>query len=171
MSAGPCISLIAAVAENGVIGSQNALPWHLPDDLRKFRAITTGHTIISGRKNYESIGKPLPHRRNIVVSRQRDYEAPGCDVVHSLDEALAAAASETEVFVIGGAEIYRQALPLASRLYLTEIHASVAGDTRFPTFERAEWQETAREFHAADARHAHAFSFVILERKRRPQRG
>lgn len=171
MRAESCISLIAAVAENGVIGSKNALPWHLPDDLRKFRAITTGHTVITGRKNYESIGKPLPNRRNIVVSRQRDYEAPGCEVVHSLDEALATAVSESEVFVIGGAEIYRQALPLASRLYLTEIHASVAGDTRFPTFARGEWQETGRDFHAADERHAHAFSFVILERKRRPQRG
>jgi dihydrofolate reductase len=165
------ISLIAAVSENGVIGAQNRLPWHLPDDLRHFRAITTGHTVITGRKNCESIGKPLPNRRNIVITRQRGYQAPGCEVAHSLAEALAMAADEPEVFVIGGAQLYAQALPLATRLYLTEVHATVAGDTHFPALERSEWQETGRERHGADERHAHAFSFVVLERKRRPQRG
>jgi dihydrofolate reductase len=171
VNAEPTISLIAAVSENGVIGAQNRLPWHLPDDLRHFRAITTGHTVITGRRNYDSIGKPLPNRRNIVITHQRGYEAPGCLVAHSLEEALALASGESEVFVIGGAQLYAQALPLAARLYLTEVHATVTGDTYFPTLERDNWQETAREPHAADERHAHAFSFVVLERKRKPQRG
>ncbi len=171
MNEGCRISLIAAVSRNGVIGRQNQLPWHLPDDLRRFRAITTGHTIISGRKNYESIGKPLPNRRNIVVTRQQGYQAPGCQVANSLDEALSTATSEGEIFVIGGAELYAIALPLATRLYLTEIHAEVPGDTYFPPLEQAGWREISRERHAADDRHAHAFSFVVLERKRKPQRG
>jgi len=170
MDAKPSISLIVAIAENGVIGARNQLPWHLPDDLRHFRAITTGHTVITGRKNYESIGRPLPNRRNIVVSRQRGFDAPGCLVAHSLDEALAMAATESEVFVIGGAQLYAQALPFATRLYLTEIHTTVPGDTMFPVFERDEWEERTREDHPADDRHAHAFSFVLLERKRKPQR-
>ena len=161
MNAEPRISLIAAVSENGVIGAQNRLPWHLPDDLRHFRAITTGHTIVTGRKNYESIGKPLPNRRNIVITHQRGYQAPGCEVVHSLTEALAMTAHEPEVFVIGGAQLYAQALPLATRLYLTEVHATVAGDTHFPALERSAWQETGRERHGTDERHAHAFSFVV----------
>jgi len=170
VDARPSISLIVAIAQNGVIGARNQLPWHLPDDLRHFRAITTGHTVIAGRKNYQSIGRPLPNRRNIVVSRQRGFEAPGCLVAHSLEEALAMVATESEVFVIGGAELYAQALPLATRLYLTEIHATVPGDTTFPPFERDEWDERTREDHPADERHAHAFSFVLLERKRKPQR-
>jgi dihydrofolate reductase len=171
VNAEPPISLIAAVSENGVIGAQNRLPWHLPDDLRHFRAITTGHTVITGRKNYESIGKPLPNRRNIVITHQRGFHAPGCLVVNSLEEALALTSGESEVFVIGGAQLYAQTLPLATRLYLTEVHAAVAGDTYFPTLEPGDWQETAREPHAADERHAYGFSFVVLERKRKPQRG
>jgi dihydrofolate reductase len=171
VNAEPTISLIAAVSENGVIGAQNRLPWHLPDDLRHFRAITTGHTVITGRKNYDSIGKPLPNRRNIVITHQRGFHAPGCLVVNSLEEAIALTSAESEVFVIGGAQLYAQALPLATRLYLTEVHATVAGDTYFPILEPGDWQETAREPHAADERHAHAFSFVVLERKRKPQRG
>jgi len=170
VDARPSISLIVAIAQNGVIGARNQLPWHLPDDLRHFRAITTGHTVIAGRKNYESIGRPLPNRRNIVVSRQRGFEAPGCLVANSLEEALVMAATESEVFVSGGAELYALALPLATRLYLTEIQATVPGDTMFPPFERDEWEERTREDHPADDHHAHAFSFVLLERKRKPQR-
>ncbi len=162
------LSIIAAMAENRVIGLGNALPWHLPEDLKRFKRLTTGHTVIMGRRNYESIGRPLPGRRNIVVTRRTGYEAPGCVVVHSLDEALLAAGNDPEVFVIGGAELYTQLLPRTQRLYLTLVHATVPGDTYFPEFDWTEWQETARERHAADARHAHAYSFVVLERKKPP---
>lgn len=158
------VSIIAALAENRVIGVNNTLPWRLPNDLKHFRRLTTGHAIVMGRKNYESIGKPLPERTNIVVTRNRDYRASGCLVAHSLDEALTLARGDPEIFVIGGAEIYREALPRAGRLYLTEVHATVAGDTFFPEIERNDWKETARERHEADDKHAYAYSFVVLER-------
>lgn len=159
------VSLIAAMAENRVIGIHNRLPWHLPDDLKRFRRLTTGHTIIMGRRNYESIGKPLPQRRNIVVSRRPDYQAPGCVVVHSLEEALAVAGEDSEVFIIGGAEIYRQMMAIADRLYLTLVHADVDGDTFFPEFDTGQWQETARERHESDDRHRFACSFITYERR------
>ncbi len=158
------ISVIAALAENRVIGVNNTLPWRLPNDLRHFRRLTTGHAIVMGRKNYESIGKPLPERTNIIVTRNRDYRASGCLVAHSLDEALTLARGDPEIFIIGGAEIYREALPRAGRLYLTEVHATVAGDTFFPEIERNDWKETARERHEADDKHAYTYSFVVLER-------
>jgi dihydrofolate reductase len=161
------ISIIAALAENRVIGVNNALPWRLPNDLRHFRRLTTGHAVIMGRKNHESIGRPLPERVNIVVTRNRDYRADGCLVAHSLDEALARAANDPEIFVIGGAEIYRQALARAGRLYLTLVHAAVPGDTFFPEINRNDWKETARERHEADDKHAYAYSFVVLERVKR----
>lgn len=122
-----------------------------------------------GRRNYESIGKPLRDRLNIVVTRQSGYQAPGCVVVHSLEEALAVARGHPEVFVIGGAEIYAQALPRAQRLYLTLVHATLPGDTYFPDFDRSEWQEVERERHPSDARHPYAYSFVTLERKPEPR--
>jgi dihydrofolate reductase len=159
------VSLIAAMAENRVIGINNRLPWHLPDDLKRFRRLTTGHSVIMGRKNYESIGKPLPQRRNIVVSRRPDYQAPGCVVVQSLEEALTAAKDESEVFIIGGAEIYRQMMPTADRLYLTLVHADVDGDTFFPEFDVDLWQETMRERHEPDDRHCFAYSFITYERR------
>ncbi len=158
------ISIIAALAENRVIGVNNTLPWRLPNDLKHFRRLTTGHAIIMGRRNHESIGKPLPERTNIVITRNHDYRAPGCLVAHSLDEALKMADDDAEVFVIGGAEIYRAALARADRLYLTRVHAEVQGDTFFPEFDRNEWRESACERHAADERHAYAYSFVVLER-------
>ncbi len=167
-AAQPLISIIAAMAENRVIGRNNALPWHLPEDLKRFKRLTLGHAVIMGRRNYESIARPLPGRRNIVVTRHPDYAAPGCVVVHSLDEALSAAGDDEEIFVIGGAELYAQFLPRAARLYLTLVHAEVDGDTLFPAFDWNEWRETARERHAADARHAYAYSFVVLERKNPP---
>jgi dihydrofolate reductase len=158
------ISIIAALAANRVIGRNNDLPWRLPADLRHFRQLTTGHAVILGRRNYESIGKLLPNRTNIVITRQRDYTAPGCLVAHSLADALVMAGNDPEIFVIGGAEIYAQALPLADRLYLTHVEAEVPGDTFFPEFDIADWREMVSESHPADADHAYAFRFVTLER-------
>jgi len=160
------VSLIAAVAENGVIGNANALPWRLPADLKRFRRLTLGHPIIMGRRSYESIGRPLPERRNIVVTRGA-FAAAGCVVACTLADAFAAAAGAAEVFVIGGADVYAQTIARAGRIYVTEVHASVSGDTYFPAFDRRGWQETARERHDADTEHRHAYSFVTLERAER----
>lgn len=159
-----CICLIAALAANRVIGKDNAMPWHLPADLKRFKALTLGHAVLMGRKTYESIGKPLPGRRNLVITRNRDYRAPGCEVVHSLDAALAACPGADVIFVIGGAELYRQALPRARRLEFTEIHAEFDGDTRFPQFASEEWRETARECHGTEAGAPFPYDFVRYER-------
>jgi dihydrofolate reductase len=161
----PIVSIIAAVAENGVIGIHNSLPWRLPADLRRVKALTTGHHIIMGRKNYESLGKPLPNRVNVVVTRNRSYHAPGCTVVHSLADGLTAARGDTEAFIFGGAELYAQALDIADRMYLTLVHAEVPGDTFFPQFDRSKWIETESVRYEADAHHAYPFSFVKLERR------
>lgn len=150
--------------ENCVIGRDNTLPWRLPNDLRRFRRITMGHPIVMGRKNYESIGKPLAGRTNIVVTRTRDYRAPGCTVTHSVDEALAVAGNDPEIFIIGGAELYAQTLSRVQRIYLTLVHAAVAGDVRFPELNWDEWREQARERNEADSDHAFPFSYVTLER-------
>jgi dihydrofolate reductase len=160
------ISIIVAMAENRVIGRNNALPWRLPNDLKHFRRLTTGHVVIMGRKNYESIGKLLPERTNIIVTRNTGYAVPGARVVHSLEAAYAAAAGDDEIFVIGGAEIYRAALMRADRLYLTLVHAAVPGDTCFPDFDRNEWRQVESVRHEADEKHAYAYSFVTLERHR-----
>ncbi len=163
------ISLIAALAENRVIGRNNTLPWRLPADLKHFRALTTGHPVILGRKNYESIGRPLPERTNIVVTRDRGYRAPGCVVVDSLDAAFAAAGDADEVFIIGGAELYAQTLGRADRLYLTLVHATVPGDTLFPEYDPGAWVEVTRERHEPDASHAYPYSFVTYDRRRAPR--
>jgi len=149
----------------GVIGRDGKLPWYLPNDLQYFKRITMGKPIVMGRKTHESIGRPLPGRANIVVSSNRHYEAPGCTVVGSLDEACAAAGRCEEIMIIGGASLYRDALPLASRIYLTEVNADVVGDVRFPPFDRRAWREIERAHHPADARNFCAHSFVVLERK------
>lgn len=164
------ISLIAAVSENNVIGKNNDLPWHLPDDMKYFMQTTSGHHVVMGRKNYESLpGKfrPLPNRVNIVVTRQKSFEAEGCLVVNSIEEAIsiAAKAGEPELFIIGGAEIYKSTLLMADRLYLTEIKASVPGDTWFPYFEKNHWEEVSRKPHAVDEGHAYSFDFVVYKRK------
>ena len=159
-----CICLIAALAANRVIGKNNTMPWHLPADLKRFKALTLGHPVLMGRKTYESIGKPLPGRRNLVITRNRDYSAPGCEVVHSLDAALDACPGAEVIFIIGGAELYRQALPRAQRLEFTEIHAEFDGDTRFPQFASDQWRETARECHGAEAGAPFAYDFVRYER-------
>lgn len=141
----PSLILIAAVAANGVIGANNTLPWRLPDDLKRFKALTLGHPIIMGRKTWESLGRPLPGRHNIVITRQPGYAAPGATVAGSVAAAIAACADEATAFVIGGAEIYALTLPLAQRMELTEVHTEVAGDAYFPPFKRHEWRETLRE--------------------------
>lgn len=157
------LSLIAAMDRQRLIGRNNALPWRLPEDLRHFKATTLGRPVIMGRKTWESLGRPLPGRRNIVVSRNTAYRPDGGELAASLEAALALAGDAEEVFVIGGAELYRQALPLAQRLYLTEIDASHTGDAWFPAFAADEWQETAREEHAnADGL---AYAFVRYERR------
>lgn len=163
------ISHIAAMAENRVIGKDNDLPWRLPDDMKFFMQTTKGHHVIMGRKNYDSLHdkfKPLPHRTNIVVTRQKNFTAPGCIVVNSVDEAIDIAKknNEQEAFVIGGAEIYKLTLPFTNRIYLTEIHASVKGDTFYPEFSKSEWKEVSRIPHSADERHPFSFDFVIYER-------
>ncbi len=160
----PRVAIIAAVASNGVIGSANALPWRLPEDLKRFKALTLGHPVIMGRKTFESIGRPLPGRRNIVISRNAAFSAEGCETAASLDAALAACAGTTdEVFVIGGGQIYAEALPVSDKLYLTEIKAEVDGDTRFPGFDRSAWRESLREPHRSET--GLHFDFVIHERK------
>lgn len=163
------ISLIAAVAENKVIGKNNDLPWNLPDDMKYFMQTTKQHHVIMGRKNYESIPekfRPLPNRTNIVITRQKNFQAPGCEIVHSLEDALSIARknNEVEVFIIGGAEIFKQGMKVTQQMYLTEIHASVDGDIYFPEINKSEWKEISRVPHAKDERHRYAFDFVVYER-------
>lgn len=155
------IHLVVAVAENGAIGKDNQLLWHLPDDLKQFKKLTSGHTVVMGRKTYESIGKPLPNRTNVIITRNENYEAPGCIVVSSLEQAIQ---TESDVYIIGGAEIYQQALPFTDRIHLTEVQASVEGDTFFPKLDSAKWHELSRETHPTDEKHRYAFDFVELER-------
>lgn len=158
------LSIIAALADNRVIGVRNTLPWRLPADLKHFRRLTTGHPVIMGRRNFESIGRALPERANIVVTRRSDYRAPGCTVVRSIEAALALANGAHEVFIIGGAEIYAQTLATVDRLYLTLVHATIPGDTFFPEVDWKTWREITRERHEADDKHAYAYSFVTLDR-------
>lgn len=160
---GPRIYLVAAVAANGVIGAKGRMPWHLPEDLRHFKALTLGHPVIMGRRTWESIGKPLPGRENIVVSRRAGFDAPGASVASSLGAALALCAGEAVVFVIGGGELYRESLPLAHGLVLTEIQRDFEGDTRFPDWDRAPWRETQRKPQAAAD--GLRFDFVLYERR------
>jgi dihydrofolate reductase len=155
-------SLVAALARNRVIGIGNRLPWRLPEDLERFKALTMGAPVIMGRRTHESIGRPLPGRRNIVVTRQRGASWAGCVVAHSLDEALAAAAAAAEAFVIGGAELYAQALPRAGRLYLTLIDAEYPGDAWFPELDPAGWREIERA--AAVGAGGLGYAFVTYER-------
>jgi dihydrofolate reductase len=158
------ISIIVAAAENGAIGSDNRLPWHLPDDLKRFKALSLGKPIVMGRRTFDSIGRPLPGRTNIVVSRQAGLAIEGVLVAPSLDAALAAAGSAPEIVVIGGAEIFRQVLPRTDVIHLTRVHAHIDGDVFFPKLDLAQWREAAVEHHAADERHQYAFSFVTLQR-------
>lgn len=161
-AAGTRVFLVAAVAANRVIGVRGRLPWRLPEDLKHFKRLTLGHPVIMGRRTWESIGKPLPQRENIVLTRQPGFEAPGASVASSFSAALALCAGEKVAFVIGGGDLYREALPFADGLVLTEIHCDYAGDTRFPEFDQRAWKETQREPQvAADGT---KFDFVLYER-------
>ena len=158
------LALVAALAENRVIGRDNQLPWRLSADLKHFKSLTMGKPIIMGRRTWESIGRPLPGRINIVVTRDSAYRADGCQVVHSIDSALAAAGDAEEVMVIGGAGLYRQTLDRADRLYLTRVKAEVNGDTFFPEFDPLQWHEVDCESHRADDNNEYDYDFVVLER-------
>lgn len=160
------LSLIAALSENNVIGVDGKLPWYLPRDLKYFKAKTLGKSIIMGRKTFESIGKrPLPDRQNIVITRQADYVAPGCQVCTSLEEACAQATSE-EIFIVGGSSLYSEALPKADKLYLTRIHTKVAGDTVFPKFDETEWTLIDEEHFSADEKNALPMTFRTYQRSK-----
>jgi dihydrofolate reductase len=163
------LALIVAAARNRAIGLHNKMPWHLPEDLKYFKRVTLGKPVIMGRNTFESIGRPLPGRPNIVISRNAGYKADGITLVNSLEAALQAAAQllppgVDEVMVIGGAQIYAQALPQTTRLYLTEVDAEPQADAFFPAIDRAGWRETARESYAACERNPYAYSFVVLDR-------
>jgi len=160
------VSLVLAMAENRVIGRGGKLPWHLPADLAHFKKITVDHTVIMGRKTFDEIKHPLANRRNVVISRDPAFQPRGVTVVPSLEEALALGATELEVFVIGGGEIFRLANPRADRLYLTVVHAEVEGDTFFPPFDQTAWALEEEEHHPADDKHAYPFSFRRYRRIR-----
>jgi dihydrofolate reductase len=165
----PLIHLIVALARDGVMGRAGTLPWHLPEDLAHFKRSTRNRTVLMGRRTWESLPaavRPLPGRRNVVLTTQADWSAPGAQRVASLEEALAACRAETEVWVIGGAQLYAKALPLADRLVVTEIDADFAGDTRFPVWNRADFIEISRDTHQALAPNSFEFSFVTYERRR-----
>ncbi|MEM8995498.1 MAG: dihydrofolate reductase [Acidobacteriota bacterium] len=157
-SQGP-LSLIAAVAQNGVIGRDGDLPWRLPKDLRHFKRLTVGHTLLMGRRTWDSIGRPLPKRRSIVLSRDPDFDAPGAEVARDFRSALDLAGDGRQLFVIGGHSLYAAALPAATTLELTRVHADVEGDVTFPDVDWTRWRLDWSEEHAADGRHAHAFTF------------
>ena len=158
------ISLIVAASRNNIIGSGGDLPWHLPDDLKNFKRLTTGKPIIMGRKTHESIGRPLPDRHNIVLTRDEHYVADGCDVVNTIDDAINLVAEADEIMVIGGGQVYAAFLPVARRIYLTRVHAEFDGDTVFPVLDDSEWQLVSTESHPGDAEHLHAFDFMVFER-------
>ena len=162
----PIISAIAAMAENRTIGNKNQLPWHLPEDLKHFKSITSGHAVLMGRRTYDSIGRPLPNRTNIILTRDINFVAPDCVIASSIDEALSTAKDlgTDEIFVIGGAMIYRQLLPIINKLYLTIVHHKFLGDAHFPEINENEWREISRETHDSDASNAYAYSFIVLER-------
>jgi dihydrofolate reductase len=158
------ISFVVAASTNNVIGVAGNLPWHLSDDLKRFRALTMGKPIVMGRKTFESIGRALPGRQNIVISTQTDFAADGCDVVSSPEAAIVAAADAAEVMIIGGGEIYRLFLPLAKRIYLTRVKVELEGDTVFPPLDESDWLETAREEHSADESNDYDFAILTFSR-------
>lgn len=159
------ISIVVAVSSNNAIGKDNQLLWHLPADLKHFKEITTGHPIIMGRKTYDSIGRPLPNRRNIVITRNKDLSIAGVEIVGSIAEAISLCAQENEVFIIGGAEIYKHALPLTNSIYLTVVHQHYEADAFFPELNENEWATIHQEYHEADEKNSVAYTFSTLERK------
>lgn len=159
------IILIAAVAENNALGKDNQLLWHLPDDFKRFKSVTTGHYIIMGRKTFESFPKPLPNRTHIVISRQKNYHPEGCIVVDSLEKAIEACPKNEAIFVIGGGEIYKQAIEIADKLDITKVHERFDADTFFPEIDLTKWKLTASEFHPKDEKHSFDFAFETYLRK------
>jgi dihydrofolate reductase len=160
----PLLCLVVAVSDNGVIGRGNALPWHLPADLAHFKRLTLDKTLVMGRRTWESLPGPLPRRRILVLSRDPGFRAQGCTPVSSLDAAILAAGDVAELMVVGGASLYAEALARADRLYLTRVHAEIAGDTRFPPWDPADWQEVSHTEHPADGRNPHPMTFLELHR-------
>lgn len=158
------ISLLVAMDNNRLIGKDNDLPWHLPADLAYFKRVTMGHSIIMGRKTFESIGRPLPGRENIIITRNKEYKADGCKVIHSIEEVLEMNHNDKELFIIGGAEIFKEVFPHADRLYITEIDAVFTGDTFFPSFPLSEWQKTSSEKGTRDEKNPYDYNFVVYER-------
>lgn len=158
------ISIVVAISENNAIGKDNQLLWHLPADLKHFKEITSGSTIIMGRKTYDSIGRPLPNRRNIVITRSLDLQIPNVEVVHTLESALSLCDDEKEVFIIGGAEIYKNALPTANKIHLTTVHQNYDADVFFPELIKEQWKEINNEYHPADEKNSVAYTFSTLER-------
>ncbi|MBA3985906.1 MAG: dihydrofolate reductase [Flavobacteriales bacterium] len=159
------ITIIAAVSENNALGKDNDLVWHLPDDFKRFKQLTTGHHIVMGRKTFESFLKPLPNRIHIVITRDENYKKEGAVVVHSLKEALKIAKKDKQPYIIGGGEIYKQALPLTEKLELTRVHATVEADTFFPEIDEKEWELIYQEFHPKDDKHEFAFTYLTYIRK------
>lgn len=160
------ISFIVAMDENRVIGHENSMPWHLPNDLQRFKKITTGHTIIMGRKTYESIGRPLPNRKNIILTRDENYKQEGCIVIHAMEDIAPYAESEEEVFVIGGETLFRQTFSMAEKMYITMIHhAFPEGDTFFPSFSTEEWEVVSEEKGTVDEKNKYPHTFYVFKRK------
>ncbi|MEO1924531.1 MAG: type 3 dihydrofolate reductase [Gammaproteobacteria bacterium] len=159
------LSIIVAMDRNRVIGRGDTLPWHISADLKNFKKITMGNPIIMGRKTHESIGRPLPGRENIILTRDKNYTSEGCTVLHSMDEIFEHCKEVDEVMITGGSEIYKLSLEQATRLYLTEVHTEIEGDTFFPEFDRSEWREVSREDHSSDEKNEFDYSFVLLERE------
>ncbi len=157
------LTIVVAISENHVIGKDNKLLWYLPRDLKHFKEITTGHSVIMGRKTYESVGKPLPNRRNIIITRQA-IDIAGCEVVNSIEAAIELCKAEKEVFIVGGAEIYKQAMHLTDRIYLTIVHQDFDGDSFFPEIDKQLWKEVHHEDHEPDERNLLPYSFITLER-------
>ena len=159
------LSIVVAMDSNRLIGKDNGLPWHLPADLAFFKKLTTGNTILMGRKTFDSIGRPLPNLRNLVITRNADIEITDCEVVNSIEKALSLVQSETEMMVIGGAKLYQQILPIADRLYITQVEGEFDGDTYFPHYDEDDWLEVSCESHQPDEKNKHAYHFILLKRK------
>lgn len=157
--------LIAAAAENNALGKNNALLWHLPDDFKRFKTLTSGHHIIMGRKTFESFPKPLPNRTHVIITRQKDYHPDGCLVASGIEEALALCPADEDHYVIGGGEIYALSLPFADKIELTRVHAELDAEAFFPDFDRSEWRLTTSEYHPADQRHLYDFTYETFIRK------
>ena len=157
--------MIAAAAENNALGKENDLVWHLPDDFKRFKKLTTGHHIIMGRKTFESFPQPLPNRTHIIITRNKDYKAEGAVVVHSLERAIEIAKGDSQPFIIGGGEIYKLALPYSDNIELTRVHSDFKADTFFPEIDEKEWKLVNEEFHPTDENHKYAFTYLTYERR------